>query len=183
MKRLQADGFDVHLSVHGANLELQPEDFRAEFRELLEETQATVSFEGEFNHDDLPALMADADWVIVPSIWWENSPLVIQEAFQHGRPVIASDIGGMAEKVHDGVSGLHFKAGDAASLAETMQPARSPRADSGESCNAGSRRSTPMDDHVRSLGGHYEELLRAKPRDRLLAPPAPATEIEEVGYA
>ena len=46
---------------------------------------------------------------VVPSLWWENSPLVIQEAFHFGRPVICSDIGGMAEKVTDGVNGLHFR--------------------------------------------------------------------------
>ena len=56
--------------------------------------------------------MAEIDWVVVPSIWWENSPLVIQEAFLHGRPVICSDIGGMAEKVRHGVDGLHFRVGD-----------------------------------------------------------------------
>jgi glycosyltransferase involved in cell wall biosynthesis len=64
--------------------------------------------------------MEHVDWVVVPSVWWENSPLVIQEAFLHRRPVICSDIGGMAEKVTDGVNGLHFAAGDPASLAETI---------------------------------------------------------------
>jgi len=54
--------------------------------------------------------MAAVDWVVVPSIWWENSPLVIQEAFAHGRPVICSDIGGMAEKVAHEKNGLHFRA-------------------------------------------------------------------------
>ncbi len=68
-------------------------------------------------------LMAEVDWVIVPSIWWENSPLVIQEAFTYGRPVICSGIGGMAEKVTDGVNGLHFRVGDPRSLAETMRRA------------------------------------------------------------
>jgi len=28
--------------------------------------------------------MKQVDWMIVPSIWWENSPIVIQEAFAHG---------------------------------------------------------------------------------------------------
>ena len=64
--------------------------------------------------------MAETDWVVVPSVWWENAPLVIQEAFQHGRPVIASDIGGMAEHVRDGVDGLHFRAGDHEALARTL---------------------------------------------------------------
>jgi glycosyltransferase involved in cell wall biosynthesis len=181
MKRLQEEGVDVHLRVHGANLELQPEGFRAEFQELLEATKDSVSFEGEFNHDDLPALMADADWVIVPSVWWENSPLVIQEASQHRRPIIASDIGGMAEKVHDGVSGLHFKAGDPASLAETISRAISTRR-LWEDLQRQIQPVYAMDEHVRSLSDHYNELLSARPADRLVTPAAPATEIEDVRY-
>jgi glycosyltransferase involved in cell wall biosynthesis len=46
--------------------------------------------------------------------------VVIQEAFFHGRPVITSDIGGMAEKVRDRVDGLHFRAGSAESLADSL---------------------------------------------------------------
>ena len=37
---------------------------------------------------------------------------MIQEAFQQRRPVICSDIGGMAEAVTDGHDGLHFRTGD-----------------------------------------------------------------------
>jgi len=185
MKRLQEDGVDVHCSVYGANLELQPDEFRTEFAELLEATKATVSFEGEFNHDDLPTIMADADWVVVPSVWWENSPLVIQEAAQHRRPVIASDIGGMAEKVHNGVSGLHFKAADPANLAEVISGAISNR----KLWDELQRRIEPpyaMDEHVRSLTRQYKELLATKAsggEEELVTPPAPATEIEDVRYA
>ena len=64
--------------------------------------------------------MSDVDWVIVPSSWWENSPLVIQEAFKFGRPVIAADIGGMAEKVTDGKNGLHFRARNPRDLADKI---------------------------------------------------------------
>jgi glycosyltransferase involved in cell wall biosynthesis len=60
---------------------------------------------------------------VVPSIWWENSPLVIQEAMMFRRPVICSDIGGMAENVTDGVNGLHFRVGDPDSLADTIRRA------------------------------------------------------------
>ena len=49
--------------------------------------------------------MADADWVIVPSIWFENAPLVIQEAFHHKRPVISSGIGGMESAIKLGDMG------------------------------------------------------------------------------
>ncbi len=63
--------------------------------------------------------MQSIDWMIMPSIWWENSPIVIQEAFFHGRPIICSNIGGMAEKIADGVNGLHFR----------VEPGRSGRPD------------------------------------------------------
>jgi glycosyltransferase involved in cell wall biosynthesis len=182
MKRLQEDEVDVHLSVYGANLELQPDDFRSEFAELLEATKETVDFEGEFNHDDLPTIMADADWVVVPSVWWENSPLVIQEAGQHRRPVIASDIGGMAEKVHDGVSGLHFRAADPADLAETIARAIGTRK-LWDELQARIEPPYEMDEHVRSLTRQYKDLLASKADEELVTPPAPATEIESVRYA
>jgi len=105
---------------------------------LLEATRGRVNFVGEYRHEDLPALMEKVDWVVVPSIWWENSPLVIQEAFMYGRPVICSDIGGMAEKVRDGVDGLHFRAGDPESLAEAIGRAAGPG--SRVAPNQGSRR-------------------------------------------
>jgi glycosyltransferase involved in cell wall biosynthesis len=59
----------------------------------------------------------------MPSTWWENSPVVIQEAFAAGRPVICTGIGGMAEKVPDRRAGLHFRRGDAADLARVMREA------------------------------------------------------------
>jgi glycosyltransferase involved in cell wall biosynthesis len=71
----------------------------------------------------MPDLMRQVDWVVVPSIWWENSPLVIQEAFLHGRPLITSDIGGMKEKVVDGVSGMHFRVSSAEDLADKLAQA------------------------------------------------------------
>ena len=65
--------------------------------------------------------MREVDWVIMGSIWWENSPLVIQEAYKFGRPMIVPDIGGMAEKVKDGVTGLHFRARDSVSLSSVIK--------------------------------------------------------------
>jgi glycosyltransferase involved in cell wall biosynthesis len=80
-----------------------------------------VSFNGPYENDQVIGLMQRCHAVLVPSIWWENSPLVIQEAFAARRPVICSDIGGMAEKVRDGVDGWHFRARSAGSLAEVLR--------------------------------------------------------------
>jgi glycosyltransferase involved in cell wall biosynthesis len=83
----------------------------------------TVRHCGQYRPDDVYDIVASNGWVIQPSIWWENSPLVIQEAFAGGRPVICSNIGGMAEKVAHGVSGLHFRVGSAAALAARIEDA------------------------------------------------------------
>ena len=70
------------------------------------------AYRGSYRRAEIPRLIAGADWVVFPSEWWENAPLVINEAFQHWRPVICSAIGGALELVRDGVNGLHFPVGD-----------------------------------------------------------------------
>jgi hypothetical protein len=58
-------------------------------------------------------LMPSVHAVPVPSIWWENPPVVIQHALRNSRPAIGSDIGGMAEKVRGRNDRLHVPAGNA----------------------------------------------------------------------
>jgi glycosyltransferase involved in cell wall biosynthesis len=111
---------DAILYIFGGNLEHQPEDFQTAVKELLRLAGRRLRFMGSYKSADLPSLMREVDWTIVPSTWWENSPVVIQEAFHHGRPIIASDIGGMAEKVRDGIDGLHFRVSNPESLAGAM---------------------------------------------------------------
>ena len=147
-----------HLWMHGANLDLQEGTFQNRFRELLEAAGSSVTLVGRYDHRDLPALMRNIDWVIVPSIWWENSPLVIQEAFMYGKPVICSDIGGMAEKVRDGVDGLHFRAGDPQDLARViLAAAASP--DLWSTLHANIQPVYRMDDHLVVLHKMYGDLL------------------------
>jgi glycosyltransferase involved in cell wall biosynthesis len=61
------------------------------------------------------------DALVVPSLWPENSPLVIHEAFMAGVPVVGSRIGGIPELVTDGVSGFVFESGSAADLARALR--------------------------------------------------------------
>jgi glycosyltransferase involved in cell wall biosynthesis len=102
-------GDDSALMIFGGNLERQPPAYQKHFTEQVQRAGRRVRFYGSYRAAELPGLMKDVDWVVLPSIWWENSPVVIQEAFLHGRPVIASNIGGMAEKVQHGVNGLNFR--------------------------------------------------------------------------
>jgi glycosyltransferase involved in cell wall biosynthesis len=109
-----------NVEING-NIGLQPQEYKTKFAKALKGLQGNVQLRGRYEHAEIPALMAAVDWVVVPSLWWENSPLVIAEAFYHQRPVICSHIGGMAEKVTHQQTGLHFRTGSAASLADTMQ--------------------------------------------------------------
>ncbi|MCP4659636.1 MAG: glycosyltransferase family 4 protein [bacterium] len=115
-----SEGSAVHLFLNGANLESQSEEFQVEVSTLLRECRGNVTVLGKYRTSEIPQRMRAVAWVVVPSLWWENAPLVIQEAFMHGRPVISSDVGGMAEKVTAGVNGLHFRIGDPADLAATL---------------------------------------------------------------
>jgi glycosyltransferase involved in cell wall biosynthesis len=123
MKILAEQQPDVHLYLYGAYVEYFAETYGRRLLELLEEVSGNVTYAGAYAHRDLPRLMRDIDWVVVPSRWWENSPLVVQEAFMHGRPVICSGIGGLAEKVTDEANGLHFTVGDSGSLARVIERA------------------------------------------------------------
>ena len=77
---------------------------------------------GEYEN---PRIIGDvlnrADAIVVPSIWDENSPLVIHEAQQARLPVITSNAGGMAEYVRHGINGLLFDHRSVSSLADAMQ--------------------------------------------------------------
>jgi len=81
-----------------------------------------VEWLGEYEN---PRIIADVfdrvDAIVVPSIWEENSPLVIHEAQQARVPVITSNVGGMADYVHHGANGLLFEHRSTDSLAEQMQ--------------------------------------------------------------
>lgn len=112
----------LQLEMHGANLDQQTESFQARIKELAEPLirEGSVRWIGAYKREDLLRRMSAVDWLIVPSIWWENSPMVIQEAFVCGKPVICSDIGGMAEKVQHGQTGLHFEARNPYALSQAV---------------------------------------------------------------
>lgn len=75
-----------------------------------------IRFLGRYDNDRIAEILSGIDVLVVPSLWYENSPITIHEAFLAGTPVIAADKGGMAEYVDDGRNGLHFRIGDADDL-------------------------------------------------------------------
>jgi glycosyltransferase involved in cell wall biosynthesis len=116
---------EVTLTIYGAE-RADVLRFFPDLEKLIDAAEENLSFAGRYDASDAVELMRSVGWVVVPSIWWENSPVVIQEALRAGTPLIVSDIGGMAEKVRDGVDGLHFKRGSPVDLARAMVEAADP---------------------------------------------------------
>ena len=127
---LRADGFtDFVVEINGDNIQFATPKRRDEIEAFMAEEEQrprderNVFLNGSYHHDQLASRMARVDWCIVPSVWWEIFCLVISEAWNYGRPVIASNAGGPAERITDDVDGLLFELGDARALAETMRRA------------------------------------------------------------
>jgi glycosyltransferase involved in cell wall biosynthesis len=80
-----------------------------------------INFMGPFAHDELPGVLSSIDVLVVPSVWYENTPFVVLEAFGSGRPVVASDLGGLSELVDEGVNGKRFRAGDPGDLLNVLK--------------------------------------------------------------
>jgi glycosyltransferase involved in cell wall biosynthesis len=119
-KQLISEGLDFELRVHGA-APFQSESFIAEIDRLFAETFPFVQRRGGYRREDIANLIATVDCAIMPSIWWENAPLVIQEAQGQNCPVITSNIGGMAETIEDGVNGLTVTPNDPMALAAAIR--------------------------------------------------------------
>jgi glycosyltransferase involved in cell wall biosynthesis len=130
---LEAVGFlstelreQTRIAIHGCGLSEQDEAYQRQIAELRQRYPSQIDLHGSYDRGELPNLLSEADTLVLPSIWWENSPLVLQEAKALGRPVLCSDLGGMREKVRDGIDGLRFARGSAASLARAMERAADP---------------------------------------------------------
>ena len=79
-----------------------------------------IEFLGHRPEEELAAILREAQFVVLPSRWYENLPFSIMEALAAGKPVVASDIGGIPEMVDDGVNGFLFPAGDVDALARRI---------------------------------------------------------------
>lgn len=80
-----------------------------------------VIFMGYKTREEIVPLIRDSSFIIVPSEWYENLPMVIMEASALGKPVIASRIGGIQEMVEDGVNGFLFNVADVKDMVDKME--------------------------------------------------------------
>ncbi len=84
------------------------------------EGEPRVEFSGTFRRAELPRVIGELDVLVVPSTWSENTPLVIFAAQAAGRPVVGSQVAGIAEVVADGVNGRLFESGNPVALSAIL---------------------------------------------------------------
>ncbi len=118
-----------------------------------------IIFKGKYNNNNINAVLENIDILIVPSIWYENSPLVIQEALLAGVIVLTSELGGMAELIQDGVNGFTFKANDTSDLIAVIKklsqnPKLCTKLDKKRKSSVAS-----IEDDVKKLKKIYKELV------------------------
>ena len=117
-RRLKPNGCPIELHLYGG-LEAHPAYVHR--LRVMAGANPYVYFHGRIHNDAVANVLAELDVAVVPSIWYENSPLALLEAHAAGLPVISAALGGMTERVRDGVDGLHFRANDSDDLARKMQ--------------------------------------------------------------
>jgi len=115
-RSLRSSAFELRLAG--------PTDAHVEYMRTLRQMAASdprIRFTGAYDNDHVGDLLARLDVVIVPSVWHENWPFVVLEAFRAGAPVIASGVGGLTEMIRHDVDGLLFDPGSHVDLAHCLQ--------------------------------------------------------------
>jgi glycosyltransferase involved in cell wall biosynthesis len=116
------------LDIRGPMLDEPTRRFAADLRAMLE-GDSRVAFGPGVPGADVPALLAEYDALLCPSMWFENGPTIALEAMAAGTPIIASRVGNLAELVDDDVNGQLVAPGDIEAWARALTRAASAPAD------------------------------------------------------
>jgi glycosyltransferase involved in cell wall biosynthesis len=129
---IEIKGVDILVKAfNNANLEgkatldiwgdFSSDEHYAEWLEELIGDTGSIRLRGRFERTEIAEVLANIDVLVVPSSWYENAPLVIYEAFAAKIPVIATNLGGMAEAIDHGVNGLLFERNNVDELANQLK--------------------------------------------------------------
>jgi glycosyltransferase involved in cell wall biosynthesis len=133
-----------------------PARYGPAYQEMLLEMALASGAEipGPLARDEVAPFLLATDLLVVPSLWFENSPLAIQEAIACRTPLLVSDLGGMAELVVPGENGLRFPAGNVDALGAILTDVLERRAGL-ERLYAGDARLDTFDEHVEAVIARY----------------------------
>jgi glycosyltransferase involved in cell wall biosynthesis len=135
--------------------------------EKLAEDDERINFHGFVGGRELRYFYGKANITVVPSVCFDNSPLVIYESFMNGTPVIGSRIGGIPELIEEGCNGFLFETGNAVELGNILQnlienPPELKRLEKGA---FESRKKYDMKVHIEKLEKIYKGLLASNIND------------------
>lgn len=118
----QLEGKNAKLRIWGRARPQNTSGLKTICKQFSDEVNQKIEWLPEYKNEDIVNdVFNHVDVIVVPSIWEENSPLVIHESLQCRVPVITANIGGMAEYIQHEKNGLCFHHRNANSLAEQMQ--------------------------------------------------------------
>ena len=146
---------DIRVLIYGR--EADSADYALGLRQLAHGDRR-VEFLGTFPSDQIGLILAQMDVLVVPSVWVENTPLVVYSAQAVGCPIIASDVGGVSEVVTHEDNGLLFPAGDPRQLALSLARLAGDRALLAQ-LSRRARTPKPMSVYVDELITVYRSLL------------------------
>lgn len=112
-----ASDLNVDVDIHG---QLQGDDYAVELQRFAD-TDSRVNFRGTFANGKIASVLEAADLLVIPSLWNENSPLVLLQALAQRCPVLVADVPGMAAHVRPTRDGWLFRRGDAHDLARHLR--------------------------------------------------------------
>ncbi len=156
LQELERD--DIEVAIYGS--EKQFPEYAARLRALAGGDER-VQFRGTFPREDIGKVLAGMDVLVMPSLWHENSPLMLLYALASRTPVIASDSGGLSEFINDGVNGLLFERGDASALAARIERLAGDR-DFLRRLSEAPVSVKSIDEHSDEIEGIYRELFAGK---------------------
>ena len=76
---------------------------------------------GWLSSEDVHRQMSSAEFLVMPSLWYEGFPKTLIEAMSLGTPTVASRIGSLANVIQDGINGFLFQPGNVSELCQLMQ--------------------------------------------------------------
>ncbi len=109
---------EISLQLYGQGSLGDP--YFSEIRAKTERLGGSAMLMGTFPHDRIGGVLSDQHLLVVPSLWYESTPLVLCSALAAGIPALVSQLGGMTEVIQEGINGLSFPAGDATALKRVL---------------------------------------------------------------
>jgi len=147
----------ARLNIYGKGID------EAEFKENSQ-SDSRIIFHGFLKGNDLLESYKKANVTVLPSICYDNSPMMVYESLVSGTPVIASNIGGIPELIEDGLNGFLFSPGDQKELTTIFEkivedPSKLMKM---EKCASDSVVQFSMENHIKKLMEIYNSLISEK---------------------